>query len=274
MSSRDLAAGLGIPPATLSRYITGYSLIPLDMFARICLALGVSPAWLLLGRGPERIDAVDLSAVPDDQVAEEWLARQKRLFDQVRRAVAMVEPAPPASPKRSPGCEARPPKNGFVEVPSHDVPSSADWQDRYVPIIDAVAAGNDLGSIGAADDYPPGWAESFVEYADAPHGSFAVRVAGRSMEPAFRDGDLVIIDPSKRPIGGRPAVVVFEDAAVGRRKGRIKVLRRRGKKVILESLAPGHDPIELTTAEVLAAYPVYAHLPKVARQVDKTGHRE
>jgi SOS-response transcriptional repressor LexA len=38
------------------------------------------------------------------------------------------------------------------------------------------------------------------------HGTFCVRVEGRAMEPDFRDGDLVVVDPSRKPQPGDPVV--------------------------------------------------------------------
>jgi len=262
MRPADLSRLTGESQTNIGRYFKGRE-PSLSFVAAFCLKLNVSPTWLILGRGPMRMDDADLSAVSDETILAEAHARQTRLLDQVKRAVRQIADAEASAP-----IAARPSKAGrrlgYAEIPAHDVPTDHEWQDRYVPIIDAVAAGNGLASVGGADDFPPGWAESFVEFAGAPAGSFAVRVAGRSMTPQFQDGDLAIVDPARPAVSGRPAVVVFQDRNHGRRVGRIKVFRKRGRKVVLESTAAGHDPIELDAADVTAAYAIAVRLPKFA----------
>jgi len=66
---------------------------------------------------------------------------------------------------------------------------------RLVPVINKVAAGypadfNDL-------DYPVGIADDYVRCPDLHDpNAFAVRVVGDSMEPKFRQGDIVIFSPA------------------------------------------------------------------------------
>jgi SOS-response transcriptional repressor LexA len=42
--------------------------------------------------------------------------------------------------------------------------------------------------------------------------TYVLRVRGISMEPRFRDGDLIFVDPHVEPISGRYVVVILEDA--------------------------------------------------------------
>ena len=66
---------------------------------------------------------------------------------------------------------------------------------RLVPIINKVSAGyptdfNDL-------DYPVGVADDYVRCPDLHDpNAFAVRVIGDSMEPRFREGDIVVFSPA------------------------------------------------------------------------------
>lgn len=66
---------------------------------------------------------------------------------------------------------------------------------RLVPIINNVAAGYPMDY----DDkgYPPGGADDYVRCPDLhdPH-AFAVRVVGDSMEPKYRQGDIIIFSPA------------------------------------------------------------------------------
>jgi repressor LexA len=79
---------------------------------------------------------------------------------------------------------------------------------RLVPIINKVAAGypsdfNDL-------DYPAGVADDYVRCPDVHDpNAFAVRVVGDSMEPKFREGDIVVFSPSAEVHNGDDCFVRF-----------------------------------------------------------------
>ena len=79
---------------------------------------------------------------------------------------------------------------------------------RLVPVINKVAAGypsdfNDL-------DYPVGVADDYVRCPDLHDpNAFAVRVVGDSMEPRFRQGDIVIFSPEAEVHNGDDCFVRF-----------------------------------------------------------------
>lgn len=79
---------------------------------------------------------------------------------------------------------------------------------RLVPVINKVSAGypadfNDL-------DYPVGVADDYVRCPDLHDpNSFAVRVAGDSMEPKFREGDIVVFSPDAEVHNGNDCFVRF-----------------------------------------------------------------
>lgn len=79
---------------------------------------------------------------------------------------------------------------------------------RLVPIINRVAAGypadfNDL-------DYPAGVADDYVRCPDLHDpNAFAVRVVGDSMEPKFREGDIVIFSPAVEVHNGDDCFIRF-----------------------------------------------------------------
>jgi SOS-response transcriptional repressor LexA len=79
---------------------------------------------------------------------------------------------------------------------------------RGVPVIDYVAAGTwDT----VADPYPPGRGmELLLTDRSAGGGSFALVVRGTSMEPEFRDGDKIIVDPDVTPQPGDYVVAKLE----------------------------------------------------------------
>ncbi len=79
---------------------------------------------------------------------------------------------------------------------------------RLVPVINKVSAGypsdfNDL-------DYPVGVADDYLRCPDLHDpNAFAVRVVGDSMEPKFREGDIVIFSPAAEVRNGDDCFVRF-----------------------------------------------------------------
>lgn len=75
------------------------------------------------------------------------------------------------------------------------------WDLGKVPLISSVQAGN---WCEAVDNFHPGDAEEWLP-APARHGphAYALRVVGTSMEPRFREGEIVVIDPEVPAVSGR-----------------------------------------------------------------------
>src|ERR1700742_500652 len=106
---------------------------------------------------------------------------------------------------------------------------------RRVPLIGLAQAGGE----GYFDDggYPVGgsWDEvGLPEIADP--NAYALEISGDSMEPVFRDGDLVIVSPSA-PIRRGDRVVVRTLGGEGMGK---QLARRSARRVELLSLNPAH----------------------------------
>ena len=116
---------------------------------------------------------------------------------------------------------------------------------RRIPLIGLAQAGSD----GFFDDggYPVGggWDEvSLPEVAD-PH-AYALEISGDSMEPVFRDGDMVIISPNA-PVRRGDRVV----ARTGRGEVMAKQLvRRSARRVELKSLNPAHPDYTFELSEI------------------------
>jgi len=91
------------------------------------------------------------------------------------------------------------------------VPESRDdlWAGVVVPVINSVAAGyphhfTDL-------DYPPGMADEYIRCPDMHDPqAFAARVVGDSMEPEYREGDIVVFSPNAVARSGDDCFVRLE----------------------------------------------------------------
>ena len=117
---------------------------------------------------------------------------------------------------------------------------------RRVPLIGLAQAGGE----GYFDDggYPVGggWGEvSLPEIADP--NAYALEISGDSMEPVFRDGDLVIVSPAA-PIRRGDRVVVRTTGGEVMAK---QLARRSARRVELKSLNPEHPDYSFDLNEVL-----------------------
>jgi len=116
---------------------------------------------------------------------------------------------------------------------------------RRIPLIGLAQAGGE----GFFDDggYPVGggWDEvSLPDIADPT--AYALEISGESMEPVFRDGDLVIVSPAA-PIRRGDRVVVRTAAGEVMAK---QLARRSARRIELRSLNPAHPDYSFDLAEV------------------------
>ncbi len=118
-------------------------------------------------------------------------------------------------------------------------------QQRRIPLIGLAQAGSE----GFFDDggYPVGgsWDEvSLPEIGDL--NAYALEISGASMEPVFRDGDVVIVSPAA-PIrrGDRVVVRTIEGEVMAK-----QLARRSARRVELKSLNPAHRDRSFDLKEV------------------------
>jgi phage repressor protein C with HTH and peptisase S24 domain len=116
---------------------------------------------------------------------------------------------------------------------------------RRIPLIGFVQAGSE----GFFDDggYPVGgaWDEvGLPEIADP--NAYALEISGDSMEPVFRDGDIVIVSPAA-PLRRGDRVVVRTRAGEVMAK---QLQRRSARRVELLSLNPAHPNYTFELAEI------------------------
>lgn len=107
---------------------------------------------------------------------------------------------------------------------------------RNVPLIGLAQAGSD----GFFDDagYPVGASWDEIPFpAVADQNAYALEVSGESMEPVFRDGDIIIVSPQAALRRGDRVVVKTKDGEI-----LAKELRRQtARKLELTSLNAAHE---------------------------------
>lgn len=123
--------------------------------------------------------------------------------------------------------------------------SAARLAARRVPLIGLAQAGGE----GFFDDggYPVGggWDEvGLPEVADP--NAYALEISGDSMEPVFRDGDLIIVAPNA-PIRRGDRVVVRTNRGEVMAK---QLTRRSARRVELKSLNPEHQDYSFDLMDV------------------------
>jgi phage repressor protein C with HTH and peptisase S24 domain len=121
---------------------------------------------------------------------------------------------------------------------------------RLVPVINKVAAGyprdfNDL-------DYPVGVADDYVRCPDLHDpNAFAVRVVGDSMEPKFREGDIVIFSPAAEVHNGDDCFIRFTEPHETAFK---RVFFEPDNKVRLQPRNEKHSPIIIDGKRINGLY--------------------
>ncbi|MFH5925980.1 S24 family peptidase [Roseomonas xinghualingensis] len=112
---------------------------------------------------------------------------------------------------------------------------TASRPSRRIPLIGLAQA----GSSGYFDDggYPVGgsWDEISLPEVGDPN-AYALEISGDSMEPVFRDGDVIIVSPSAPVRRGDRVVVRTRGGEVMAKE----LLRQSAKRVELASLNPAH----------------------------------
>ncbi len=168
---------------------------------------------------------------------------------ELRRLVDRFAPADPT--KKKPG---RTGSNGAsAAVAENEVSVASPWVlPGQVPLINSVAAGypkefTDL-------QYPARVADEYVSVPDIYDAdAFAARVVGNSMEPAYREGDIVVFSPAAATTPGADCFVRLERDA-----------ETTFKRVYFEQDPTGQDLIRLQPLN--AAYP-----PRVIPREDVAG---
>ena len=119
-------------------------------------------------------------------------------------------------------------------------------QARRIPLIGFAQAGSD----GFFDDggYPVGggWDEISMPDVGDPN-AYALEISGDSMEPVFRDGDIVIVSPAAPVRRGDRVVVKTREGEVMAKQ----LVRQSARRVELASLNPAHPNYSFDLADLV-----------------------
>jgi SOS-response transcriptional repressor LexA len=127
-----------------------------------------------------------------------------------------------------------------------NIAAAAIGHGRALPVVGMVRAGEFM----AADDagFPPGAADEYVYSDTKGRNLFAVRVVNDSMEPEFREGDLLIVNPNLEAQNGDFVIAKIPDE----NEATFKKLVRHGKILILRPLNPRYPDIVVDKPSRLA----------------------
>ncbi len=182
-----LALRAGVSQGTIGNIETGLRKRPRELLS-IAAALGVNASWLETGKGEKKPH-------PRDEVAfiQDGLVGDANLSDLPQ----------------------------FLRKGDVENVKPAQVGTRRIPVISSIQAGVWSEIV---DGFQPGDAEDWlVTDIDLSESAFALDICGNSMEPEFRAGDRVIIDPSITPQPGD-----FVAAKNGEEEATFKKYRPRG----------------------------------------------
>lgn len=116
---------------------------------------------------------------------------------------------------------------------------------RRIPLIGLAQAGGDGYFDDAGFPVGGGWDEVGLPEISDPH-AYALEISGDSMEPVFRDGDMVVVSPVA-PIRRGDRVVARTLAGEVMAK---QLARRSARRIELKSLNPAHPDRSFDLTEV------------------------
>lgn len=134
---------------------------------------------------------------------------------------------------------------GLVEMRQVTITSRA---ARPIPLIGLAQAGRD----GYFDDagFPAGGGWDEVRFPDMhpiDEHAYALEIQGDSMQPLYRDGDIVVVSPSAQMRKGDRVVLKTRSGEVMAKE----LVRKTVQKIELKSMNPAHDGRVIPASDVL-----------------------
>ncbi len=124
---------------------------------------------------------------------------------------------------------------------------------RTIPVVGMVQAGE--FSLAEDGDFPPGVADGYVYSDRKGRNLFAVRVTNDSMEPGFREGDMLVINPNLEARSGDYVIAKIKDENEATFKKLMIHQREQGHElIILRPLNPQYQDIVISdpsTVEII-----------------------
>jgi SOS-response transcriptional repressor LexA len=139
------------------------------------------------------------------------------------------------------------PKHSDLILRENPPPYGARGSLREIPVLGWAHA----GQAESYEEIPQNW-QRHLPTDCRDQKAFAVMLEGDSMEPMFREGDIVVLMPGERIHNGCLAVVrLVSDGVLLRR------IEMRGERMRLVPLNPRYEADEMGQDEILWAYPVW-----------------
>ena len=110
-----------------------------------------------------------------------------------------------------------------------------------IPVISWVTAGSWKE---VSDAYEPGDADEWIDSDIKGKHVFALRVTGDSMEPEFKDGEIITVNPHLEPLPNDYIVVKNREE-----QATFKQMKKYGSKLVLHPLNPNYQDQEVKRGE-------------------------
>ena len=205
LTNEQLSEMTGIPLSTLSKILAGFSDSPkLSNIVAICEALDCSIDYIVTGV-PENTNNYTLD--PDEMRFIEDYRRLDRHGRELLRLVMDKENerlSIEAFKAAAPRAKAALPQRRTVHIPA--VRSTAGFEKRQIPLYNLPVS---AGPGEYLDD-------DTAEEINIPHNAktasadYALRINGDSMEPKYRDGDIVLVENCDTVEVGEPAIFMLD----------------------------------------------------------------
>jgi phage repressor protein C with HTH and peptisase S24 domain len=135
----------------------------------------------------------------------------------------------------------------FIQIQTTEI-NTTSRSAKAIPVIGCVQA----GAQGYFTDsgFPQGEGWDFVElpgFTPKDDTNYALEVSGDSMEPLYRDGDILVVSPSSGIRRGDRVIVKTRDGQVMAKQ----LKRRTNTKIELQSLNPTHDDLVFEPEQVV-----------------------
>jgi phage repressor protein C with HTH and peptisase S24 domain len=215
MSQDDFADAVGVSKAAIGGYERDKQTPGSAVIVSICEKFDIEPGWLLMGKDPVRS-----AKKPGHKALDEPALVGT---DEVDEALKLLE-------------NCRRPR------PLCDVDMV------YVPLVEArISAGTGSFETGGDSDRRYGFRSDFLTRKGQISQMVLMLVEGDSMEPEIHHGDVVLIDQSQtQPRPGAMFAIGVEDLVY------IKMVDSKPGKIVLKSLNPAYEPLEIDARGDLA----------------------